>query len=635
MKKLITALLLFIGSASLAQEALTLEDIVSIPDISDVRLAPNGKYIAYSLRVNTKKHKGVLIKMYNTETEEDKQLVYSANEKYIITNSYWANNETLFVTAKFPAKRYRTPTTETRLLKVNIHTGKISPVIPKSVYQKMKFIPNVQTSVIDLLPNDKDHILMSLGGFINGIGEAVYRLPISDKGKRKKIQNVKGNVTDWITDANHKVRIAIHRDETTYTIKEKLPTGKFKDLWVFEAFSSNQVWPLAFGADNNILFIRALYKDKYAIYKVNLNDETLKKELVFYDENYDIDGRLRKSKETNEIVGVSYRYWDEEYKKLVKMIDEALPDTDNLLLDKSADGNKYILLATSDNQPGIYLIGDKKAKTLKVLAYKYPKLETELLATKKRVKYQARDGLTIEGYLTLPKIKQEKNLPTIIFPHGGPISYDSGGFDYWTQFFANKGYAVFQMNFRGSSGYGHDFMKQGIASWGQAMQDDVEDGTRWLIHEGIADKNKVCIVGASYGGYAALMGGIKTPELYKCIVSFAGVTDIEKLVKSHRKYTNYDIVKKQIGSDYDKLWDASPLKHAKKIKSPVLLIHGSKDRVVDYKHSEYMYDELIDEDKIVDYLEVEGADHYLSNNEDRLETFKKLDKFLDKYLPIH
>jgi len=273
-------------------------------------------------------------------------------------------------------------------------------------------------------------------------------------------------------------------------------------------------------------------------------------------------------------------------------------------------------------------------KSLKIIAYKYSKLAPDLLSKKEKVSYKARDGLAIEGYLTLPKGDKTENLPTIIFPHGGPISYDGSGFDYWTQYFANKGYAVFQMNFRGSSGYGHDFMKQGIASWGQAMQDDVEDGTRWLINEGIADKGKVCIIGASYGGYAALMGGVKTPDLYQCIVSFAGVSDVEQLVKSHRRYTNYDIVKKQIGSDYDKLWDASPLKHAKKITKPVLLIHGSKDRVVDHDHSEDMYSKLKRKKKTVKYIELEGADHYLSNNGHRLETFNAIDQFLDKYLPV-
>jgi dipeptidyl aminopeptidase/acylaminoacyl peptidase len=636
MKILLLITLLFFSSVNSSHaQSLSLEDIVSIPDVSDVRLSPNGRFIAYVVRLETEKRSGKLIKIYDTDSETVKNLAYSQNEKYTITNIFWGNNDVILLKANFPSHRFGVKTTETRLLKLNVSDGKLSAVIPKSSYKKMIYVPNVQSEVINLLPDDENHILMSLGGFLSETGEAVFRFPITDKGRRKTIQRAKTNVVSWITDVDNNVRIAIHRDETTYTIKEKVSAGKFKDLWNFEAFSKESVWPLAFGSKNDTLYVRALYKGRDAIYKVDLTDESLKKELVYYNENYDVTGRLKRSKETNKIVGVGYSYWDEEYKKLIEMIDEALPDTDNLLLDKSEDGNKYILLASNDNQPGVYFIGDKKANTLKVLAYKYDKLYPEVLATKKRVEYKARDGLTIEGYLTLPRGDKTKNLPTIVFPHGGPISYDSGGFDYWTQYFANKGYAVFQMNFRGSSGYGHDFMKQGLASWGQAMQDDVEDGTHWLIKEGTADKNNICIAGASYGGYAALMGGIKTPDLYKCIISFAGISDVEQLVKSHRRYTNFDIVKKQIGSDYDSLWEASPLKHADKITKPLLLIHGSKDRVVNPDQSEDIYDKLKrKKDKIVEYHEIEGANHYLSNNEDRLQTFRAIDAFLDKYMPV-
>jgi dipeptidyl aminopeptidase/acylaminoacyl peptidase len=637
MNRLILITLLVLSSVNISfAQPLTLEDIVSIPDVSDVRLSPNGRFIAYVVRLETEKRSGKLINIYDSDNETVKNLAYSQNEKYIIANIFWGNNDVILVKANFPSHRFGVKTTETRLLKLNRNDGKITAVIPNSYYKKMLYVPNIQSTVVDVLPDDEDHILMSLAGFSNGVGEAVFRFPITDKGKSRTIQRTKSNVESWITDTKHNVRIAIHRDETTYTIKEKKSSGKFKNLWTFEAFSKETIWPLAFGADNNILYVKALYNGKDAIYKVNLTDESLTKELVYYKENYDVDGRLRRSKETNEIVGVGYNYWDEEYKKLIDMIDEALPDTDNLLLDKSADGNKYILLASNDNEPGVYFIGDKKANSLNVLAYKYDKLYPEVLATKKKVKYKARDGLTIEGYLTLPFGDKTKNLPTIVFPHGGPISYDSSGFDYWTQYFANKGYAVFQMNFRGSSGYGHDFMKQGLASWGQAMQDDVEDGTHWLIKEGTADKNNICIAGASYGGYAALMGAVKTPDLYRCIISFAGISDVEKLVKSHRRYTNYDIVKKQIGSDYDGLWEASPLKHADKITKPLLLIHGSKDRVVNPVQSEGIYDKLKKKKKgkVIEYHEIEGANHYLSNNEDRLKTFRAIDAFLDKYMPI-
>ena len=636
MIKILILTLLFLSSVKLSYgEYLTLEDIVSIPDVSDVSLSPDGNHIAYLVKVDTDKYQGILIKVYDTKIKQSKQLLFTEYNKYIISSILWGNNNTLIIKAKFPSKRNRVEVIETRLLKVDINTGEQSEVLTRKLFNKMTHIPNIMSDIIDILPEDKNHILVSLGGFSLNIGNAVMRIPITDKGEIEKVQREKRNITRWITDAKHNVRIGIYNKKTTYVIREKLEDKSFKDLWAFEVFSKDSIWPLGFGADNYTLYVMALYQGKDAVYKVDLRDPELKKELVLNHKNYDVEGELRRSKETNEVVGIGYYYWDEKYKNLMESIDLSLPDTDNIILEISDDGNKYILFTSNDNEPGNYYIGDKQDHTIKFIAHRYKKLTPKLLSQKTKIKYKARDGLEIEGFITLPQGKKTKNLPTIIFPHGGPISYDSSGFDYWTQFFSNKGYAVFQMNFRGSSGYGHDFMKQGIASWGQAMQDDVEDGTQWLINEGIADKDKVCIIGASYGGYAALMGGIKSPDLYQCIVSFAGVTNVGKLVRSYRRFTNYDIVKKQIGNDYDKLLDSSPVKHSKKINKPVLLIHGTKDRVVDPDQSEDMFDELKENNKVVEYIELEDGDHYLSNNEHRLQTFKAIDKFLDNYLPIN
>ncbi|MGJ8692887.1 MAG: alpha/beta hydrolase family protein [Thalassotalea sp.] len=615
---------------------LSYQDIVSIPDVSNVALSPNGRYVAYMIKVDAKEKQGVLVLMMDTKDNSKKQLAFSENEKYVITSILWGNNDVLLMKAKFPAMRHGTPTTETRLLRVDVKTAEMEPVFPRRLSNKMLYLSNILSNIVDILPEDDNHILMQFSGFVHGSATAVVRVPITDKGKRAKIiQKPRSYVDDWLTDEDSNVRIGIRRDETTYRIIEKELDGGIKTLWEFEAFSREQVWPLGFDADNKTLFVEALHQGKDAIFKVDLSDPKLTKKLVHFDENYDVSNRLRRSPITKEVIGVGDHYWHQEYKNFIESIDKALPDTTNRLIDYSDDGNSYILFASSDNEPGMYLIGNKKEKSLEVLAYRYRKLHPELLAKKEKVSYQARDGLKIEGYLTKPIGAKKENLATIIFPHGGPISYDGKGFDYWTQFFANKGYAVLQMNFRGSSGYGYDFMKQGLGAWGQAMQDDVEDGTRWLIKEGIADKNKICIIGASYGGYAALMGTIKTPDLYQCAVSFAGVTDVEALVKSRRRFTHFEIVKKQIGDDYDKLWQVSPLKHAEKVNTPVLLIHGTKDRVVRVSQSEDMFDELEDEDKVVQYVEIDEADHYLSNNEHRLQTFTAMNQFLDKYLPIN
>lgn len=612
---------------------LPVEAFASLPDVSSVALSPDGSKIISLVKVETEKLSGKMINLYDVETKQSKPIVFSDNQKYVVTGVYWANNDYVLVNAKFPAIRYGTPVIETRLLKVDVNSGKVSSLLPKSFVKRLNFVPNILSNVIDLMPHDDNHILMSIAGLGSDASKSVIKVGLSGKGRVRVVQKHRSNVVDWLTDYQSNVRIGIKRKDSTYTIFEYSGKDrKRRDLWQFEAFSEQSVWPLTFDKDPNILYVKALHNGKDAIYKVDLAKAGLQKELVYFDDDYDVSGRLRRSPKTGEIIGIGSHFWHPAYKKLQAGIDHVLPDTNNYLFSMSDDESRYMLLTTDDTEPGMYLIGDRKAKTVKYIAARYSALTPKVLADKKSINYQARDGLAIEGFLTLPKDSDGKNLPTIVFPHGGPISYDNDGFDYWTQFLANRGYAVLQMNFRGSSGYGYDFMKQGLQSWGQAMQDDVEDGTRWLIEQGIADKSRICIVGASYGGYAALMGAVKTPDLYQCIVSFAGVTDVEYLVKSHRRFSNYEVVKKQIGDNYKQLWQVSPLKHADKITKPVLLIHGSKDRVVRVRHSDKMASKLKRAEKSVLYLEIEGADHYLSNNEHRLQTFSAIEAFLAQHL---
>jgi dipeptidyl aminopeptidase/acylaminoacyl peptidase len=252
-----------------------------------------------------------------------------------------------------------------------------------------------------------------------------------------------------------------------------------------------------------------------------------------------------------------------------------------------------------------------------------------------RVRYKARDGLEIEAFLTLPKGRPEKKLPTLMFPHGGPIARDSEAFDYWSQFFASKGYAVLQMNFRGSAGQGYSHMKAGLQKWGKEMQDDIEDGARYLIDQGIADPAKIAIVGASYGGYAALMGTVRTPDFYKCAISFAGVSDVYELVRDSRAFwLNYNVVDEQIGRDRKHLEEISPINYVDKIKVPILLIHGESDRQVKPFHSEEMHKKLQKAGKPVEFVSLPDEDHYLSMERNRIDTFKAMDRFLDKCLPV-
>ena len=220
----------------------------------------------------------------------------------------------------------------------------------------------------------------------------------------------------------------------------------------------------------------------------------------------------------------------------------------------------------------------------------------------------------------------------MINPHGGPISRDDGDFDYWAQFFSSRGYAVLQVNFRGSSGYGLEFMKAGLKNWGLNMQDNLEDSVRWLIYKGIADPDSICIVGGSYGGYAALMGVAKTPELYACAISFAGISDLRKMLGHTRHYTNRRVAEEQIGTDKKQLKETSPRLLAESIQVPVLLAHGSKYPVVPVQQSRLMESALEKHNNEFEYLEFKDGDHFLSSAGHRLVFFKAMERFLARYL---
>ena len=252
------------------------------------------------------------------------------------------------------------------------------------------------------------------------------------------------------------------------------------------------------------------------------------------------------------------------------------------------------------------------------------------------VKYAARDGFEIPAYITLPpgieNLSDAKNIPTVILPHGGPYSRSYKRFDYFAQFFASRGYVVLQMNFRGSAGYGEDFEEAGRSNW-VLMQEDVADATEWAIEQGIADPKRTCIAGWSYGGYTALMGAIKNPELYVCAVSIAGVTDLQNLVSDVSRYRFGETsAKKHILSgfeDKDSMQENSPLRRADELRVPLFLAHAEEDLNVHFDHFQQMKRALKKNPTRVDYLEVKNDDHFFSVQKNRIRLFVELDDFLE------
>nr|WP_249777492.1 S9 family peptidase [Herbaspirillum robiniae] len=253
------------------------------------------------------------------------------------------------------------------------------------------------------------------------------------------------------------------------------------------------------------------------------------------------------------------------------------------------------------------------------------------------ISFKGRDGTPLHGYLTPPWNAPAGKAPLIVLPHGGPVARDVARFDVYTQFFASRGWAVLQVNFRGSAGYGAEFEQAGFKRWGLEMQDDITDSVNWSVQSGLADPARICIVGGSYGGYAAMMGVIKTPELYRCAVSINGVADLRDLLANAQRYVGYEIGAERIigqwWSDRERLRQTSPVNRAKEIRTPLLLIHGKEDRTVPVEQSRDMADALKDTgNKDYRYVELPLGDHGLSREEDRIRAFREMETFLKTYL---
>ena len=304
----------------------------------------------------------------------------------------------------------------------------------------------------------------------------------------------------------------------------------------------------------------------------------------------------------------------------------------------SLDGKKALFKVSASNNSGEYYLFDLTKRAAKLLFAVDSWIDPAQMAKTTAFEVKARDGLMLHGYLTLPIGAEQKNLPMVVMPHGGPhFVRDDDSYDEWAQVLASRGYAVLKVNFRGSGGYGHDFLTAGYREWGRAMQDDVTDATQWAIKQGVADADRIAIAGASYGGYAALMGAAREPKLYRAAISYVGVSNLELM------YTRGDIedsingenfLKRVLGEDKAELKRRSPVNLAAQIEAPVLIIHGAQDPRVPVLHGRSMRDALERAKKTVEYFEVQDEMHGFYKQENKVEAYTRMLAFLDKYLAV-
>jgi dipeptidyl aminopeptidase/acylaminoacyl peptidase len=334
-----------------------------------------------------------------------------------------------------------------------------------------------------------------------------------------------------------------------------------------------------------------------------------------------------------------YTFFDPHDAEVWRVVQKAYPNQRVRLASWSDDRKKIVVAADSPEFGPGYALINLDSHHADWIGNDYAKLTAADISPVRTVRFKAQDGTPLGGYLTVPKGKDAKNLPLVVFPHGGPAARDEPGFDWWAQAMASRGYAVLQVNFRGSNGFGWDFLHAGFGEWGRKMQTDLSDGVRYLTGEGIVDPKRVCIVGASYGGYAAMAGPTLDPGVYRCAVAYAGISDMRKFtpwVRDQNGDGSERYVIRFLGAESARdpsLAAISPAAHVDRVTVPMLLIHGKDDTVVPIGQSRIMADALRSAGKPVELIELNSTDHWLSRGDTRLAMLQATVAFLEKNNP--
>jgi len=505
--------------------------------------------------------------------------------------------------------------------------------------------------IIDWLPGSGGSVLMARE-YVAEEGKLGTRMVRTKSGigvdrvdtltlKVTPVEGAKHDVDSYMSDGLGKVRLM----GMAGVANDQMLTGKTKYYYrlvdskewrpLTDYVEEKDFTPLAVDATSNSLYVLKPLNGREALFRIRLVDG-LATELVASNRKVDIDDVIR-SANGQRVIGYTYvvdkretEYFDPEYKALVEALSRAIPNLPLIEFQgASADGNKVLIFAGSDNDPGRYFVFDKTAKSLAEILLVRPDLENRKLASVKPVSIASSDGVSIPAYLTLPPGKEAKNLPAVVLPHGGPSSRDEWGFDWIAQYLAAKGYAVLQPEYRGSAGFGDAWLVQnGFKSWRTSIG-DITASAHWLASQGIADPKRLAVVGWSYGGYAALQSAVTEPGLFKAVAAVAPVTDLQMLKQEASDYVNANVVAAFVGSG-PHLVEGSPLRHAAEIKVPVLLAHGDLDQNVGVAESDKMDAALTAAGTPVEFLRYKGLDHQLDDTAAREELLTEIGKLLDR-----
>jgi dipeptidyl aminopeptidase/acylaminoacyl peptidase len=609
------------------------EALAALPFIRSPTLSPDGTHLAALLAAQGKNWIGVYDLRLDFQAQRPIMVEWG---DYDVSWIRWAGNERLIFGIEMirpvPGLDMEIPVTRAGAL--DLRTGVTTPLIGGNGI--------LGDDVIFVDPNGQYILLSSQDTLVDY--PSVDRIDLAT-GRRSVVQSSRDGVWNWFADGAGVVRAGVEYGPNRIRIYYR--SGAGQDLRRLDirgpAGDRSVIDTIRFArsGDQGVVVSNEV-TGRFAVYEFDFATGT-RGAAIYEHPEVDVDSLLIAP--GGGLLGVRYEddrprtHWiDPELGRVQTLVDRALPGKVNHILDRSADANKFLVWSTAADDPGTYYLYDRAARQMHGFASPYGSLDSYRFAQVRAVSYRSRDGLEIHAYLTLPPGRAERGLPLILMPHGGPFHRDSWRFDSWVQFLASRGYAVLQPNFRGSTGYGRQFVESGYGQFGTGMIDDMEDGIQWLAGQGTIDSARVCVMGGSYGGYAAMWAPIRNPERYRCAISFAGISDVRAMLRYDSRMssaTRYSRawrrrVEGEGGADLNTI---SPLQQVARARVPLLIAHGERDRNVPVSQSRNLVRAMTASRASLESVFYPQAVHGFTRPEDSADFLRRVEAFLARHNP--
>jgi len=618
-------------------------------EFANVKISPAGDYIS-TITKHDGKNKLLIL---DAKTKKLHHAVFFHGNAQV-GNYAWANDERVVLQKEYLKGWQDHPIYYGELMAVNADGSKATYLFgynggegQRGSHIKRTTPISATAYILDPLPNDNRYMLVNAIPWRNKLSnetmQDVYRVDLY-RGKRRKITRAPIGQSRFLTDHDGEVRFVTGEDKTNTT---KVYYRKNEDWLNTDKLALNlaDFHPISFADDKNSIYAAGREQGQtLGVYKINL--ETGDKKQIIQDDVVD-PSNFWINQETKQLYAVEFDNGypgyafvnpEESHSKILKQLLATLPGHQVRIVSESRNSETLIIVAFNDRNPGDYYIFDTKKLKLEYFVSSKQWLDPDLMAEVKPISFTNRDGKKIYGYLTVPHGKKAKNLPLVVTPHGGPYGLrDEWGFDPQNQMLASEGMAVLQVNFRGSGGYGRSFEEAGYQKWGTDIQYDIIDGTKYVIEQGLVDKDRICIAGGSFGGYSALMAPTLAPDMYKCAIGFAGIYDLplwkdDSDVADSRTGRSYqDDV---LGTDMSQLKAMSPVYNIDKLKAKLLLVHGGEDERVPIEQFEALEDALKKHHYPYQKLVMDDEGHGFYNDKHQAKYYGEMLRFLKENLQL-